>query len=460
MSRPPIAIKHCKTLLASGSVSFTAAQSARFFDKLLYEFWGFCINGGDDVLIPGGIADLSYPAGFASGSNVLLTTGKDGSTSFGTNVFSSQKVDFVATNGGRLIGKYLVAWVKGSNSFDDGIYQIISVEDPTRIRVDLHSAGTRRLGNHPFFWDRNNINFRIVDIVEAARLSGWGTNHYMVLNLVGAPLVNAGQAVSQVQVFHTSSLTAGAEGTVALVMSPSGSWNTGTKTFSDGTPSQSGSFAIANAAAGVGTGNVVYSLAGAGDFLLGHVRSVSGGPQGSAGAGSGFHIEIPQRLYPASVDPNPIVWTRWTYATPSQIANTYYSGLQMVGYDGQVRSWTTLVRSPGGTRVRSEYTGKAYNTGQWQQFDGTDFRFSFASYDQDANQYITSDGVMCYQHGGQFSTRRARLRYVRFTAATLALGARLGDPVETGLAWVHLANGILWPWDNSILPERPWRFGV
>ena len=462
MSRPPIPIKHCKTLLASGSTTLTAAQTARFFDKLLYEFWGFCVNGSDSVLEPGGIASLSYPDGFASGSNVLLATGQDGFTFFGSNIFGSTSIDFSAVADGNLLGKYLVTWVEGSDSFDDGIYQILRVEDPTRIRVDIHSAGTRRLGNHPFFWARSNINFRIVDIMEATRLSGWSTNHYMVLNFSGAPLVNPGQATTQVRVFHTSSLSGGSEGTVGLVISPSGSWNPGAQTFTDGTPIASGSFAISNVqgVGSAGTSNVIFSLAGASDFLMGHVRALTGGPQGNATAGSGFHIEIPQRLYSGSVDPNPVAWVCWTNATPSQVANTYYNGWQMVGLTGSVNRWYALVRSPMGAKVRSEYTGKAYGTGQWQQFSDADHRFTFMNYDQDSNQYITSDGVLSYPVAGQFSSRRVRLRHVRFTMPTLARGARLGDPFFTGLAWTHLANGVLWPWDNSILPERPWRYGA
>jgi hypothetical protein len=67
MSRPLIATKYCKTLLTSGSATFTPAYAARFFDKLLYEFWGFCVNQGvgpwawDPFPVPPAEEDVALP---------------------------------------------------------------------------------------------------------------------------------------------------------------------------------------------------------------------------------------------------------------------------------------------------------------------------------------------------------------------------------------------------------------
>lgn len=455
-----IPVKYCKTLLASGSTSMTPTQAARFFDKLLYEFWGFCVNGTNSLTVPGGFAPVSgvnYPTGFQSGSSVLLAQGRDGSTTFGTDVFGSQSTNFLSVNSGSLIGRYLVTWVPGQSSTDDSVYLIKSVEDANHLRVDIHTGGTRRVGNHPVFWDRNNISFRVVDILATTNLTGWGEGHSMVLSFVAAPTVNAGQAVPQVRFFHHTQSN-GSEGNVGLVVSPSGSWSA-SGTFSDAATEVTGTWFNAPAGGGASNGLCTYTLIGAGDFLIAEAR----GPavQGvSYSNGAGFHIEVPQRLYSKQVDPNPIAWAMWTNAAPSQVAATYYNGLNMVGIDGVARPWTTLVRSPMGTQVQPLYTGSPYGTGQWQQFTIPDLKFGLINFDQYDQRYVTTDGLMSLQLPGQFSMRRARLRRVRFTANNLQRGARIGDPVTEPAGWTCVSNGVLWPWDNSILPLGPWWSGV
>lgn len=464
MTALQIPIKYCKSLLASSSTSLTQTHALRFFDKVLYEFWGFCVNGGESLTVPGGMAAVSYPANFQSGTT-LIAAGNDGSTLFGTDVFESLSTDFTTLNSGSLVGKYLVLWRPGEDSLDDSVYMIKSIEDPTHIRVDVHSGGTRRLGNHPWFWDRNNIKWRIVDIAKTVDLTGWGSGHYMVLNLVAAPTVNPGQQVSQVRYMHLTGSTVGVECVSSLTLSPSGSWNAASGTFTDGTPEQKVTMFIDSTAFAY-RGQALYSFTAGGDFLIAHVRAdngsstQNGGVQSGFTSGSGFHIEVPKRLYPAGVDPNPLAWATWSNAMPNQIAATYYNGVRMLSFDGTVRAHTTLVRSPGGTHVRADYTGNAYGTGQWQQFKVPAFRFAKISYDSENNEYVTSDGVLSMPLASSFSVSRARLRRVRFTSADLMRASRMGDPISDPYGWIHLENGVLWPWDNSILPQRPWRFGV
>ena len=451
-----IPIKYVKSLSSTGSYFLTPATAARFVSKLLYEFWGFCVNGGTSLTQPGGIADLSFPTGFQSGSTVLLARGADGSTTFGTDIFQSTSVNFTQINSGSLIDKYLVTWVPGGSSTDDSVYRVTAVLDATHLQVDVHSGGTRRLGNHPCFWDRHGINWRLVDINAATQLSGWNDGRYMVLNLPAAPTVNAGQLVPQVKVTHhtqSAGPNIGLEGNIGIQVSPSGSWNSTTHLFSDASPEVTGTW-FNGTGAGVGAAN--YTLIGGGDFLIAEARSFAPGPQGNFTAGAGFHVEVPQRLYPQNVDPNPMAWLTWSNATPSQVAGTYYNGFTMFDHAGTVRQWTTLVRSPMGTKVRSDYTGNAYGTGQWQQFGLPAFRFALISLDLEDMQYLTTDGILSQPLAAQFSASRARLRRVRFTTADLKRGARLGDSP----GWVHVSNGVLWPWDNSTQPEGPWRFGV
>jgi len=459
-----IPIKYCKSLEGPEYTAWTfmtATEASRFFHRALYEWWGFCVNGTNSLTVPGGLAAVSVPTGS------LVAKGSDGTTSFGFDVFSSPGSNFITMMSGQvsgtLVGKYLVTWIPGSpdeQSTDDGVYFIKSVEDATHIRVDIHSAGTRRLGNHPFFWDRNNINWRIVDLYAATLMSGWGDGNYQVLTFQGAPTVNPGQAQSQVKITHHTS-SAGNEGTVGLIFSPGGTWN-GTN-FTDGTIEQDVSFF--NLSGSGATGQSTYTLIGGQDFIIAEVRGPS--PQGSFTNGSGFHIEIPNRNYPEEIDPNPIAWVTWQNAVPSQVAATYYNGFNMVCQDTVVRTWKTLVRSPMGDRVRADYTGNAYGTGQWQQFQVPIYRFADVAFDRvgDAllhnDQYMTTDGILSLTGvPGQFSLARVRLRHVRFTVATLPRGSRIGDPITDPNGWVVVSNGVLWPWDDALMPEGPWRLGV
>ena len=459
-----IPIKYCKALLASSSTTFTPSLGLRFFDKVLYEFWGFCVNGGESLTQPGGFAAVSYPDNFQSGST-LLAAGNDGSTEFASDIFESLGVDFTSVNSGSLYGKYLVLWQPGEDSMDDSIYRILSVEDPFHIRVDVHSGGTRRLGNHPWFWARNNIKWRIVDIDKAVDLSGWGSGHYMVLNLVAASTVNPGQATPQVRYMHLTGSTAGVECVSSLTFSPSGSFNPVSGTFTDATDEHKTTMFV-DSNAGTILGQASYTFIAARDFLIGHVRANSdstttgGGIQTGFGAGSGFHIEVPKRLYPSNIDPNPIAWMTWSNASPNQIAASYYTGIRMVGRTGTVRNYTTLVRSPHGTIVNPTYVGGAFGGGQWQQFGAQSARFSKPAYNVEDNYFITSDGLLMYPHAPEFTAGRVRLRRVRFTAAGLKEAARVGDPITDPQGWMHVSNGVLWPWDNSILPQGPRKFGV
>ncbi len=451
-----IPIKYVKSLSSTGSNSLTPTTAVRFVSKLIYEFWGFCVNGGSSLTQPGGIADLSFPPGFQSGSTVLLARGADGSTSFGTDIFQASSVNFTSVNSGSLIDKYLVTWVPGSDSTDDSIYRVTAVLDATHLQVDPHSGGTRRLGNHPCFWDRHGINWRLVDVAAATQLSGWGEGKYMVLNLPAAPTVNPGQLVAQVKVTHhtqTVGPSVGMEGNIGIQVSPSGSWNASTQLFTDAATEVINTWFNGS---GATTGRAAYTLIGAGDFLIAEARGHTPGPQGTFTSGSGFHVEVPQRLYQQALDPNPVAWLAWQNATPNQVASTYYNGFSMLDRANVVRQWTTLVRSPMGTHVRSDYTGNAYGTGQWQQFALPAFRFATINLDIENMEYLTTDGILSLSLASQFSAGRARLRRVRFTTADMRVGTRLGDTP----GWVHVSNGVLWPWDGSILPQGPWRFGV
>lgn len=435
MTAPDIPLKFIKTLVATGSLSTT--ETGRFFTKLLYEFWGFCVNGGISLTVPGGFAPVSgviAPSGFESGSTVLWATGKDGLTDFGDNAFHSDSINFITLdtqNGSRgaLIGKYLVTWQDNSDSTDDSVYPIIGILDSNTIRVQTEVGGTRRLGNKAWFRKRGGINFRVVDILAATKLANWNDGTGLVLQFNRASDVNAGQATSQVKVSLRNT-----QQDVGIIVSPSGSWS-GTS-FTDGTPEMTANwFSLA------GVFNS-WVLIGGRDAILANYVPID---PSAARTSSGLHVEVPKRLYTGSIDPNPMAFNLWAQSTPSELS-TNYTNMHMVGRDSAVRPYVTLARCPWGAYIDTAIT--AVSGGIWQNFSQTlsSGRYVNFNYNLWTDKFITSDAVLGCNVGGQYSLARARLRRVRFTSNNQFKGFRYGD-----IDWVFLVNGVLWPWDNSML---------
>ena len=436
MTAPNIPLKFIKTLNTTGSLS--QAEAGRFFIKLLYEFWGFCVNGTSNLTVAGGFAPVSgvlCPDNFQSGSTVLWGQGNDGITDFGTNFFSSKTVTFGSLNllnstPGQLIGKYLVTWKPDSDSTDDSVYPIIAVVDNNTIRLETQVGGTRRLGNKAFFTKRTGVHFRVVDILAATKLASWTDGSGLVMQFNKASTVNPGQANSQVKVSLRN-----VQRDVGIIISPSGSWNG--LNFTDGATEITSNW-FYTATSGFGA----FVLIGGRDCLLTNNRGIDGAWASGANT-SGMHIEIPKRLLTASVDPNPVVFNMWANATLSQLASTY-AGMRMVDHDGIIRPMITLARCPWGQHIDTAVT--AVSGGIWQGFSTTPNRYLNMNYNPIEDKFITSDAVLGNQSGGHFSLARVRLRRTRFTANQQFKGFRYGD-----IDWVFMANGVLWPWDNTQL---------
>jgi hypothetical protein len=62
---------------------------------------------------------------------------------------------------------------------------------------------------------------------------------------------------------------------------------------------------------------------------------------------------------------------------------------------------------------------------------------------------MMSDALLSSNNAGQYALARARLRRTRFISPIIPQMQRLGDNGE----WLHVGVGILWPWDNAILPS-------
>jgi len=416
-----------------------------WFFRLFYEFWGFCVNGGNDLVSPGGFASsgsINFPATFTTTGT--LSSGSDGSTIVGLPYFvTANPTAFSAS----YVNKWLVTWKSGSSSTDDSVYLITKWNTSSSIAVNVFNGGTPYSGNlHPSFTTRTDINYRVVDFNAVTNISTYSsTNDNFVLQFNGAPLVNSGQVIPQAKVRKIRD----GSGYMypAITLSPSGSWS-GTS-FSDPTTEVVSPNAWCHAGYG-GEGPAYISMFAAQDFFICHYRGTNAGWDSTHG---GFHIEIPQRLYPQNNDPNPIIFAMFgghypqddsTYGVnQATFCNSFYMHHPP---DNTTRKFTTLTRSAHGACF-FERLGYGFGAGQLQQM--SDGRYNRAFFHQYLNKFLISDGVLALPDiPKQFCMARVRLRRVRFIAPIIPQWQRMGNSGE----WLHIVYGVLWPWDNSVLP--------
>lgn len=418
-------------------------KSLPWFFKLIYEFWGFCMHGSADQGTPGGFPSngVNFPSGFQTGS--LLLTGSDGYTHVGEQFFRSDTINFTS-GGNAIVGKHIVAWVPGSTSTDDSIYEVVQVVNSGTIRVNTFTGATPYTGSLvPFFSERTGIKFRIIDFAAMVTATTFTSGQYLVMPLSGVSLVNAGQAIPYFKL-----ALGGTTDTFVMSWSPSGSYDPVSGFFTDETPAYSKAWRNSTS---VGNGN--FTLWAADDFMIGHYDPFGTAGWDSSGLPSNFHIEIPQRLYPQGVDPNPVVGMnsgRLSLVTTNTTEN-YGGGWFMQTPQLPTSSygrWTTLARSP----VSDYFVGQTNSVFGSGNAYGTFVtgRHNNVVYNPYSSKFYVSDVLLC-QPGiiNQFSLARVRLRRFRVTALIPPRYARLGASGE----WIHLYNGIVLPWDNGVIPN-------
>ncbi len=422
------------------NTAVASSNTMRYLHKLIYEFWGFCVNGVDDLRVAGGMPTLSgvmFPTGFQSGSSVLLASGTDGVTVAGMPFFTAPSVNWTSSS---LLNKWLVTWKSGSSSTDDSIYPITQIINSSTIRLDMNAGGTAYTGSlHPSFTDRSAINYRVVDFNAVTALTGYTADaDGLVLNFNAAYLVNTGQVAPQCRTRIRTSVGSFTPG-VGLTLSASGSWTaaSGAGSFTDGAAENQSSGQWFLGGGGTTTGYI--TLIGAQDFLLCHYM-------GNQTAGSGFHIEVPQRLYPQVNDPNPFVSMNFGSEGLTTTSTTVNYGGGMKAFnppDGTTRAFRTLVRSLTG----DYFNGQVYTTSIPNNVSNG--RFNEMFFNIYRNKFIMFD-MMCGlpSIALQFAALRFKLRRVRYVPPIIPTFQRFGDHGE----WIHVSNGILWPWDNSVLP--------
>lgn len=399
-------------------------------------------SGGTGVMSTGNI--VTSPS--------LITFGNDGYTNQTTDFqFSGQQSFFSASQPftTSMVGKTLVAWKAGSNSSEDGLYNIAAYVSPSQILVNVNNGGTPSVpdGYKPSFTNRTSINFRVVDMGIAGATTGVTDGNYMVMQFDPTG-INTGQANSQVQL-----IIAGATNTrIDHRISPAGTWN-GT-TFSDATtqtaPNAPSSSSFFNGSAGGTTQQI--TLIGDKDFLIGHYRDAN---NGMGAAGVAFHIEIPDRLYTQAQDPNPIVvnfngFGAATQFTSTGTTHTYGGGWVMKCNDGTARAYKCTVRALNGDG-NSNLTIVA--AAQTPGNSLSDFRAGmnvFTGTVLNSPGFLTLPGVV-----GQYSMARVRLRKVRFANSFMPQFTRFNTSAGD---FILITQGVAIPWDKTVLPFTLFQF--
>lgn len=409
--------------------------------RLFYEFWGYCINGTASLTTPGGFPSnpsgnpSTLPANFLEGTTVLAT-GSNGVTVAGSPQFTSATASFTPS----LVGKYLVLWKAGSNSQDDSIYPIIGYNSANTIVVNTGTGGVPGVDLKPTFSSRSSINYRIVDPVAASQLAV-AVGNYLVFQTT-ASNVNVGQPNSQFQIILRDSVFRN----LGIVMSPQGSWNGinafGADASTEMNPVSSSTLWISNAFNTV-TGYV--TMIGDKDFLMVHDRS--GNHSGTYGGI--LHIEIPYRLYTQAQDSAPIACLVDAISdglTPNNTGSGYGGGFKMLGQDNVTRTVRTLVRTLHGDGSFANESGVPGHI--------TDSRIAFNSR---TGKVVASEALFSMVGTvGQYAIGRCKSKNLRFVGTAVPQYHRVGDAGE----FIHVANGICWPWDNSILAFNLLPLGV
>lgn len=397
--------------------------------RLIYEVWGYCINGSSLLTTPGGMptTPTSGPTNGFEGTTVLAT-GSDGVTTAGADTFDSASATFSSASH---LGKYLVVWKPADPTSENSIYQIIGVPSSTQLRLLVANGGKPDVVTlKPTFTSRTSLRYRVVDIDLVATLT-WTTSHYLVIQFTPT-LINAGQASSQAQFkIGTGAVR------IATVLSPGGTW-TGAA-FTDGT---SDIIPVSNAS---GWYNGSSALEDNNWNVIADENSIiisSNGGANNFGGSSGVHVEIPYRLYTLAQDPNPICACTWgVEAINVASSTTNYSGYWwMRGPDTVTRNHLPLTRSTRGIGTDSTVQeGRGFN--------------SFLTSDQGFNYprglALTSPVLLGHHKtAGQWALARVQVRRMRMATVAFPAYKRVGTNGE----WLHLTGGILYPWDNTILP--------
>lgn len=477
-------------------ITGTNGRDIPIFMRFCYEFWGYCVNGTSSLTTPGGMptSPTSGPVGFFEGASVIAT-GNDGVTSdLGIN-FTSLSGSFNPS----MIGKHITIWSHTDpDSTDNSIYRILNVVGATQMQISPFSGGTRDITTMKNnLTSRSALNYRIIDVVAASQLS-INTDNYFVGTLSDGYTVNVGQASSQFQFKLKGSSTP--FGQFNMVGSPTGTWvgttiaagsnsvalptgtinvastvgfpssgtifvttatTTATVTYTGTNATQftgcsggSGTMATGGSI-GQFTGTILteqtlptnnytgttssasgtITLIADKTFMLGHIKSENSNI--SPDAGMYFYVIIPQRLYTQAQDPNPLtILVGGNNLITSVGTDSHSTKFHMIYSDNVTRACQLMTKN----FVGDGTTGTAYTFGpNLSPFLATQNRTHRALY----TEAIISNNAVA----GHFALARAKLTQIAFTSSIFPSFHLFGDNGE----FIHIGNGVLWPWDGSVM---------
>jgi hypothetical protein len=459
-------VKFVRGLLADIPTGNSYSGPILFHLKLLYEFWGFCIHGSDDLRAPGGFATISgslapnylkLPTNFESGSAVLLASGSDGSTTLGGDIFTAPSINWTS---GSLVNKYLVTWKSGSTSTDDSIYPITQIISSSSIKVDTNTGGTPFVStsNKPFFTDRSSINFRVVDISAASQLPGLVAGNEMILQFAASD-INPGQLNSQARLrVFDGTLTLSS---ITVSVSPSGSWNG--SSHSD-LSSNMGAEAYATNEYGFIEGfDTVVTTGGLYQFSIfadkaGFIFHKNQNQNSvRPGTPSYFHVEVPTRIYPPNIDPNPVAYINIgrkglnaAYASTTANPSHYSQGWIVADpVPNANRRYSFLIRDFSGlssTFYSGNFMGALNNS-----------RVNQAFYNLQTKTFFLQDAYLAHHRSTtNFNLGRVKLRLAKYYGGAPSTYTKLGKDGK----WLYIKHGIIWPWDNANLDYPLFRYGI
>lgn len=495
---------------ANGGYTVTVLNSTQFQIGAVGN--GAYTNGGT-VVVPGGIpiSPTSSPAGFFEGASVLAV-GNDGVTSaLGNTLTASASQPF---NPSTMVGKHVVVWVAGPKtgvsqssagqtlpqttinvasttnfpssgtiyivtstgvqtvtygsttstqflgcvggtgvmgvnaaveanppSTDDSIYRIVAVPSNTQIQIVPFSGGTvdiSTLKNN--LTSRAALSYRVIDLIAASQLSV-ASGNYFIGTMFGAPNINPGQANSQFQFLLRGS--ANAFGQMGMVASPNGSWSGSvfSGTGSNSTMTERSPLTGLNFNGATTNTNGFVTMVADTDFFFAHINNLTNSNGAANSKGYYFMVTIPQRLYTQAQDPNLIaVLVGGNGLTTSNGNDSFSNAFGMVGFDGTTRAHQLITRNLVGDMANASI-GTAYQIGNNLS--------SFLMYQNKTTQMILGEALMAVSSTiGQFSFARARIRPMRFTSGSFPQYFTIGNNGE----FIHIVNGLLFPWDGAVLP--------
>lgn len=402
--------------------------------RLIYEFWGYCVNGTTALTTPGGMpaTPTNGPANGFEGTTVLAT-GSDGATAADSPIFTSAGASFTSS----MIGLHVVVWDPGSGSSEDSIYRIVNVPSGTELVLDVTSGASPAPGIlTPRLTTRGSLRYRVIDMPTVASLT-WTTGHYVVVQFDG-PAINTGQSDSQVQFSIENTQTE-----IVMRLSPGGTWTGAAFTDAsdpiEATTNTSGWFN----SMGTNETNWFTMIADEASLII-----LVSGPVMTGGS-SGLHVEIPERIYAQADDPDPICGMMWgvDLLTMDESTVNYGRGFFMVSQDTSTDAYNLLTRGSRGN-------GFSGTNADNQAPIGQTLTINQAAINRFTGDVLASSGILSNVTGavGQFQFSRCRLRRALFHGNVLGndLDRRLGS---TGV-WITIREGIAWPWDNMRLGRK------